>query len=152
MSHMDVFEAAYRVAHDFRPDGAVGLARRLGKNPGTFLNKLNPHQETHHLTLGEAVAMSIAASDARIAQAFAWEVGGVFVRLPPPAGASDLELLTLMLQRDVSGGRFAQTVEQCLEDGRISARDWQAIRDAGVTYVSAFMALMQRFEGMSDAG
>ncbi len=26
---MDVFEAAYRVAHDFRPDGAVGLARRL---------------------------------------------------------------------------------------------------------------------------
>lgn len=151
MSHMDVFEAAYRVAHDFRPDGAVGLARRLGKNPGTFLNKLNPHQETHHLTLGEAVAMSIAAADARIAQAFAWEVGGVFVRLPPPAGASDLELLTLMLQRDEAGGRFAQTVEQCLEDGRISARDWQAIRDAGVTYVSAFMALMQRFEGMSDA-
>jgi len=148
---MDVFEAAYRVAHDFRPDGAVGLARRLGKNPGTLLNKLNPHQETHHLTLGEAVAMSIAAGDVRIAQAFAWEVGGVFVRLPQPAGASDLELLTLMLQRDVSGGRFAQMVEQCLEDGRISARDWQAIRDAGVTYVSAFMALMQRFEGMSDA-
>lgn len=148
---MDVFEAAYRVAHDFRPDGAVGLARRLGKNPGTLLNKLNPHQETHHLTLGEAVAMSIAAGDVRIAQAMAWEMGGVFVMLPPAAGASDLELLTLMLQRDVSGGRFAQTVEQCLEDGRISARDWQAIRDAGVTYVSAFMALMQRFEGMSDA-
>ena len=42
---MDVFEAAYRVAHDFRPDGAVGLARRLGKNPGTLLNKLNPHHQ-----------------------------------------------------------------------------------------------------------
>lgn len=149
---MDVFEAAYRVAHDFRPDGAVGLARNLGENPGTLLNKLNPHQETHHLTLGEAVAMSIASGDVRIAQAFAWEVGGAFVRLPPAAAASDLELLTLMLQRDEAGGRFAQTVEQCLEDGRISARDWQAIRDAGVTYVSAFMALMQRFEGMSDAG
>ncbi len=145
---MDVFEASYRVAHDFRPDGAVGLARRLGKNPGTLLN---PHQETHHLTLGEAVAMSIASGDARIAQAFAWEMGGVFVKLPPKAGASDLELLTLMLQRDEAGGRFAATVEQCLEDGRISARDWQAIRDAGVGYVSAFMALMQRFEGMSDA-
>jgi len=123
---MDVFEAAYRVAHDFRPDGAVGLARRLGK--------------------------SIASGDARIAQAFAWEMGGVFVKLPTRAGASDLELLTLMLQRDEAGGRFASTVEQCLEDGRISARDWQAIRDAGVGYVSAFMALMQRFEGMSDAG
>lgn len=151
MTNMDVFEAAYRVAHDFRPDGAVGLARKLGKNPGTFLNKLNPHQETHHLTLGEAVAMSVAAGDVRIAQAMAWEMGGVFVMLPPAAGASDLELLTLMLHRDEAGGCFAQTVERCLEDGRVSASDWKAIRTAGLGYVTAFMALMQRFEGMSDA-
>lgn len=149
---MDVFEASYRVAHDFRPDGAVGLARRLGKNPGTLLNKLNPHQETHHLTLGEAVAMSVAAGDPRIAQAFAFELGGVFVKLPPRAGASDLELLTLMLQRDEAGGRFASTVERCLEDGEVSARDWKEIRAAGSAYLGAFMALMQRFEGMSDAG
>lgn len=153
MTYMtDVFDAAYRVAHDFKPDGAVGLARRLGKNPGTFLNKLNPHQETHHLTLGEAVAMSVAAGDPRIAQAFAFELGGVFMKLPPRAGASDLELLTLMLQRDEAGGRFASTVERCLEDGEVSARDWKEIRAAGSAYLGAFMALMQRFEGMSDAG
>ena len=72
----------------------------------------------------------------------------------PPAlfFAEFWERRTLHLQRDEAGGRFASTVEQCLEDGRISARDRQAIRDAGVGYVSAFMALMQRFEGMSDAG
>jgi len=149
---MDVFEAAYRVAHDFRPDGAVGIARRIGKNPGTFLNKLNPNQEMHHLTLGEAVAMSIAAADARIAQAFAYELGGAFVPLPPVTAASDLELLTLMLARDEKGGTFASTVARCLDDGRISPRDWKEIRTAGMAYLSAFMALMQRFEGMSDAG
>lgn len=149
---MDVFEAAYRVAHDFRPDGAVGLARRLGKNPGTFLNKLNPNQEMHHLTLGEAVAMSNAAADTRIAQAFAYELGGAFVQLPPSNTASDLELLTLMLARDEKSGTFASTVARCLEDGRISPRDWKEIRTAGMAYLSAFMALMQRFEGMSDAG
>lgn len=148
----DVFDAAYRVAHDFKPDGAVGLARRLGKNPGTFLNKLNPHQETHHLTLGEAVAMSVAADDARIAQAFAFELGGAFVKLPPLHGASDMELLTLMLERDERGGVFAETVMRCLDDGRISPRDWKEIRGAGMAYLGAFMALMQRFEGMSDAG
>lgn len=151
MTNMDVFEAAYRVAHDFRPDGAVGLARRLGKNPGTFLNKLNPHQETHHLTLGEAVAMSIAAADARIAQAFAWELGGAFVKLPPMQGASDMELLNLLLARDEKEGAFADTVMRCLDDGRISAKDWHDIRTAGMAYLGAFMALMQRFEGMSDA-
>ena len=66
MTYMtDVFDAAYRVAHDFKPDGAVGLARRLGKNPGTFLNKLNPHQETHHLTLGEAVLLPAVPRDTK---------------------------------------------------------------------------------------
>lgn len=149
---MDVFEAAYRVAHDFRPDGAVGLARKLGKNPGTFLNKLNPHQETHHLTVGEAVAMSHAAGDTRIVQAMAWEMGGAFVKLPPMEGASDMELLTLLLVREEKEGVFAETVLRCLDDGRISEKDWREIRTAGMAYLGAFMGLMQRFEGMSDAG
>lgn len=147
---MDVFEAAYRVAHDYRPDGAVGLARRMGKNPGTLLNKLNPGQETHHLTLGEAVALSLAAGDTRVAEAFAFELGGVFIKLPAKGAASDLELLNLMLQRDERSGAFSRTVHRCLEDGHISRTDWTQIKAAGMAYLGAFMSLMQRFEGMSS--
>lgn len=44
---MDVLHAAYVVAHEFKPKGAVGLAAKLGVNPGTFLNRVNPEQETH---------------------------------------------------------------------------------------------------------
>lgn len=64
---MDVHDAAYRVAHDFLPDGAVGLARKLGKVPGTFLNQLNPHQETAKLGLGDAVAKQAAVDPRSLA-------------------------------------------------------------------------------------
>lgn len=104
---MDVFEAAYRVAHDFKPDGAVGLARRLGKNPGTFLNKLNPHQDSHSLTIGEAVQISTATGDRRILEAFASTMGcGVFV-LPDGGLACDMALIELLLARDQKIGAFS---------------------------------------------
>lgn len=147
---MDVFEAAYRVAHDFKPNGAVGLARKLGKNPAVLLNKLNPNQETHHLSLGDAVAISHAADDDRIAQAFAWERGGFFVRWPQRSGASDMELLTLWMTREQRSGQFAAVVERCYADGGISEQDWREIKAAGMAYVAAFLELMHRFEGMRD--
>lgn len=145
---MDVFEAAYRVGHDFKPDGAVGLARKMGKNPGTFLNKLNTNTETHQLSLAEALAMSVVAGDSRIAEAFCWELGGFFVAKPECGGMSDLELLTLWLARERKSGGFAEVVDRCFAHGRISEKDWKEIEVAGVAYLGAFLELMYRFKAM----
>lgn len=119
-------------------------------NPGTLLNEVNPNQETHKLGLGDAVAMTVAADDNRILEAFCWARDGFFVKRPADTGASDLELLTLFLNREQRSGRFAEVVERCYADGRISDLDWREIEAAGMAYTAAFLALMFRFKGMRE--
>lgn len=100
---MNVFDAVYRVAHDFADRGAVGLAARIGKNAGTFLNEVSGTCETAKLGLGTAVAMSVAANDARILHAFADALGFVAVRRPAAsAEAGDAALLDLFLSLDIA--------------------------------------------------
>lgn len=145
---MDVFDAAYRVAHDFRPDGAAGLARKLGKNPGTFLNKLNPGQETHKLTLEEAVLVSTATGDRRILEAFAATLGcGVF-ELPAAGWACDSELISLLLRRDQKTGEFARVLDRALEDGRICRAEARELRLWGMRVVQTMVELVARLESM----
>lgn len=148
---MDVFDAAYRVAHDFEPNGAVGLAKLLGKNPGTFLNKLNPNQETHLLNLGDAVQMTVITNDLRILQAFAETVGcGVF-RLPAAGFPCDAELIGLLLTRDEKIGAFGHALDRALSDGHINAREARELRRWGMAVITSMMELIARLEGMSDA-
>lgn len=147
---MDVFEAAYRVAHDFEPNGAVGLARLMGKNPGTLLNKLNPHQETHLLSLADAVQMSTITGDRRVLEAFADTLGcGVFP-LPRGGFACDAELIGLILQRDVKVGEFGRVLDRALADGRINRAEGRALRRWGLEVITAVMELVSRLEAMSD--
>lgn len=118
---MDIFDAAYRVAHDFPDRGAVGLAIKIGKNPGTLLNEISPGCETAKLGLGTALAMSVAANDPRILHAFADALGFVAVRRPTLGdGVADEAILDLFLSRDVRTGSFAETVSAALADGRIT--------------------------------
>jgi len=146
---MDVFDAAYRVAHDFRPDGAVGLARLLGKNPGTLLNKLNPAQETSHLTLEEAVLVSTVTGDRRILEAFAATLGyGVF-ELPKAGYACDTELLTLVLRREQKAGEFARGLDRALEDGDISRAEARELARWGTEVVQKWVELIRRLESMA---
>lgn len=147
---MDVFEAAYRVAHDYQPAGAVGLARALGKNPGTLLNEINPHQETHKLGLGDAVLMSTATGDTRILEAFAATLQHVVVPLPAKGFACDTELIALILKRDQKAGEFARTLDAALADGRISRAEAQQLKHWGLKMVQSMMQLITRLEGMAD--
>lgn len=148
---MDVFDAAYRVAHDF-PGGAVALARVLGKNPGTFLNEVNPGQDTHKLGVGDAVAATIAARDFRILSAFADSCGHLVFPKPPLSCVSDAALLDLFLKRDTALAAFASVIRQALEDGGISAREFNAIKVAGNEYAATVLEIVTRLEGLRNAG
>lgn len=143
---MDVFDAAYRVAHDFEPNGAVGLARVMGKNPGTFLNKLNPHQETHLLNLSDAVQMTVITNDLRILQAFAETVGCGTFRLPPGGFPCDAELIGLLLTRDEKIGAFGHALDRALSDGHINAREARELRRWGMAVITSMMELIARLE------
>lgn len=148
---MNVLDAAYRVAHDFPDRGAVGLAARLDKHPGTFLNELSPGCETAKLGLGTAVAMSLATGDPRILHAFADALGFVAIRRPLPSDeASDQALLDLFLSRDTQVGRFANVVQQALADGRVTPAEMQEICREAYQAVQTILDIRARLAGLVD--
>lgn len=146
---MDVMQAAYRVAHDFEPPhGATGLARKMGLPAGTFLNRVNPEQDSHFLPLPMAVAMSIAANDFRILHAFADTCG--FVAFPKPdfSRVSDASLLEMLLKRDQADGDFAKALADALESGDISPAEFSRIEMEGYEAAAALLELVERVRGL----
>ena len=147
---MDVFEAAYRVAHDFESGGAVGLAQRLGKNPGTFLNELNPAQEGHKLGLGTATAMQSATGDHRILHAMAHTLGEVCFPVPDLSNVSDLALLEHVTKIGVEGGDFYRVLGEALADKRITRRELTALKREAMEFIASIAETLSRVEGLID--
>lgn len=145
---MDVMDAAYRVAHDFKPNGATGLARQMGLPAGTFLNRVNPEQETHSLPLGMAVAMSVASDDFRILHAFADTCGFVAFKKPDFSRVSDASLLEIVLKRDREEGEFAAVLAAALENGQVSPGEFMAIQSEGYEAAAALLELVERVRGL----
>lgn len=146
---MDVFEAAYRTAHDHRPDGAVGMARRLGKTPGTFLNELNPEQEGHKLGLGTATAMQ-AFGDHRILHSMAHTLGEVCFAVPDMSRVSDAALLQLMAKIGQEGGDFYRAFNFALSDGRFTRSDYGNVQREAMEFIAAIAETLARIEGIVD--
>lgn len=146
--HMDVMHAAFLVAHDFKPNGATGLARQMGVPAGTFLNRVNPEQETHTLPVGMAVAMSIAAQDFRILHAFADTCGFVAFKKPDLSNVSDASLLEMMLKRDRAEGDFAQVLAMSLENGQVSSEEVAEIEREAYEAAAAMLELVERIRGL----
>lgn len=147
---MDVLRAAYLVAHEFKPDGAVSLAKKMGVSPGTFSNEVNPEQETHKLGLGRAVAMTTSSQDFRILHAFADTCSHLAIPKPDFSQVSDKALLDLFLERDRRIGEFAETIEKALDDGEVSKRDADEINDAAYALAASVLELAARLKGLCN--
>lgn len=152
---MDVFEAAYRVAHDYqggaaKKGGAVQLAIKMGQNPGTFLNRLNPDQETHKLWLGDAVQMQVVSGDHRILHAMAATLGEVCHPLPDLTDVSDQALLDLICRIGTEGGEFYQAINAGLNRTRFARADYERTREEGLQFIAAIAETMARLEGLVD--
>ena len=145
---MDVMQAAYRVAHDFKQGGATGLARQMGLPSGTFLNRVNPEQDTHTLPLGMAVAMSLAARDFRVLHAFADTCGHLAFLKPDLSRVSDASLLEMVLRRDVTLGAFAGVVESAIDDGAIDPVEMARIEETAYDLAAAVLEMVERLRGL----
>src|SRR4051812_31871314 len=84
---MNVAHAAYDTVHEHE-GGAAAVAARIGVGRQVLVNKLNPQNTTHHLTLDEAVRLIKVTGDFRLMHALADEFKGVFIPLPDQGGAS----------------------------------------------------------------
>lgn len=113
----DPLEAARRLAYDFK-GGIAALARLLGRNPQVLAHQLNPEQEHHNLGLATAIAMTEAADDERILDAWAAQRGKVVIALPE-GSVGEEELFDEVLKLGVLQGDFANQLVKARSDGVI---------------------------------
>lgn len=75
---MGLLDAAYHTVHGYE-GGAPSLAPRVGMNANTLQNKVNPNNETHHLTLVESRNVMAMTKDFRMLHALGRDLGHVCI-------------------------------------------------------------------------
>lgn len=139
---MDVMQAAFNVAEDFRPGHTAGLALAIGKNPTTLAHEL---KETGGAKLGLLTAVKITkyTGDLRVLLAFAAECGQMCVPLPTGLALDADDCMRAMSETGREFGELCQQV--CLSlgnDGQISNNELERIQREGGELMAALQSLM----------
>lgn len=154
---VDIYEAAYRVAHDYvdagdsTKRGVPALAAKTGVPVGTLYNKLNYNESTHHkLTLADVVLISVITGDARILRAFACTLGQVCFPLPKLQHVCDAALLELIIKIGAEGGDFYREINRGLSGKAFTKAQYQKVLKEGHEFIAAIAEAMARLEGLID--
>lgn len=138
VSRSDVLLATYLLGQHHN---ISELARLLGKGPTVLANKMNPECDSHHLNLGEAVAVTELTGDNRILEAWAASRGKVLVDLP--AGAvSDDDLVEQVLLAQSVFGKLMQAIHDARTDGVIDRMEQGQIERVGTQVAEHVLGLI----------
>lgn len=119
---------------------ASDLARKLGVSPNVLGNKLNPDQEFHKLSLGEAVAITEITSDNLILETWANSRG--FILVPVPEGvACDEDLSDQLLKLSEAMGQALGAVRAARADGVIDPIEFEHIKTMMLKVITESKAL-----------
>lgn len=135
----DVLLAAYLVGQSCN---VSDVARKMGKGATVLGNKLNPECDSHHLTLGEAVAVTELTDDERILAAWALLRGKALVTLPSGA-VSDDDLVEQVLLAQSVFGRLMQAIHDARADGVIDSLEQGQIERVGIEATEHVMGLIR---------
>jgi hypothetical protein len=120
--------ACYLAVHD-SSDGLPVIAFKMEKNADTLRKKLDSKQQTHHLTLAEAMHILRLTSDPRILDAICHQAGVVWVdNNVIPGEPADMDILKSGTGLMSSAVQVLTELEKALEDGNIS-QDERAVLD-----------------------
>lgn len=148
---VDLDQAKYDVLHHARSgQGAKTIARLMGANYGTLCNKCNPHVDTHHLTVDEAVSLQYIAGDGRIHEAEGVLLGRASIPVGHHPECSDVELLDAWAKWQQELGETAGALREALAEGRLSAAHVRRVRREMFEDFGAGLELLQRLEGLVD--
>ena len=111
----DVLDVAYQTAHAYN-GGVPALAVRMGVVPGTLLNKVNPNNNSHHLTLREAVEMMELTGDPAVLHAIAARLG--YTAVPAVPDQSEGDPVQALAQLGMAWGDFMNYTGQALANGQ----------------------------------
>ncbi len=110
---MDVLDAAYHTAHGF-PGGVLALAQRMGVNGNTLMQKVSVNNNTHHLTLKEAMAMQEITGNVSILMSMAATLGYDVTRTLP---ANTTDLPALHWQMVLAFGELLEQLAHAMQEG-----------------------------------
>lgn len=123
----DVLLAAYLLG---KRTNISEIARLLGKGTTILANKLNPECDSHHLYLGEAVAITEMTNDNSILEAWAASRGKALVDIPA-GSVSDDDLVEQVLLAQAIFGQLMQVIHDARRDGVIDRLEQAQIERVG---------------------
>ncbi|MGN5160393.1 phage regulatory CII family protein [Aeromonas dhakensis] len=139
VSRPDVLASAYLLGQHHN---ISELARLMGKGATVLANKLNPDCDSHHLNLGEAVAITELTGDNRILEAWAASRGKALVDLP--AGVvSDDDLVEQVLLAQSVFGKLMQSIHDARADGVIDRMEHGQIERIGTQAAEHVLGLIR---------
>lgn len=147
---MNIADAAHITVHDY-PGGSESLGPRVGISAAVLRNKVNPNNDTHHLTLKEADRLIGITADFRILRALAHAHGFLIVKAPDnKRGESDMSVLEQMVGFMVASGAYGQEIQTALADGAVDRMELERVVRAGQAVMTCVAETNQRLEGMTE--
>ncbi|ARP86280.1 phage regulatory CII family protein [Bordetella genomosp. 9] len=145
---MNTTDAAYATVHDY-PGGSESLGPRVGISAAVLRNKVNPNNDTHHLTYAEAIRISGLTGDVRMIEAWAALHDRILVPVPQ-AGTSDMDVLSDTCSLVTQVGEYMKTIHTALSDGRVDQKEISAIRQQAIEAMAKVATLVACLEGMAE--
>ena len=146
-------QAIYDTIHGYKGsgghNGAVGLAARIGMNPGTLNNKAYPGND-HHLTLRESIPIQRETRDFRILAEYAACLDHAIIPIGDFSRTGDAELLNLYCTYHMEIGETAEAVLEALQQGAISRQLVRKIRRELIEDMQAGLAFLARIEALAE--
>ncbi len=135
----DVMAAAYELGHQHN---ISEIARQIGKSPVVMANKLNPDCDSHHLTLGEAVAITELTDDNKILNAWAQLRGKLLVDMPEGA-VNDEDLADQVMMVQAVFGQMMRVIHDARKDGVIDRIEQADIEQIGTEAAQMVIGLIK---------
>jgi len=107
------------------PGGISGVARRIGRPTVQLMNRLNPHDDSHHLILLDLQAVMDATGDTSALDDLCRMNGGRFVTRTEERADS---VLAAVLKSDDKHGDIAHAIRAAYADNVLTTEERMAIR------------------------
>ncbi|VVD63543.1 hypothetical protein PPN31114_00227 [Pandoraea pneumonica] len=146
---MNITDAAHALVHDY-PGGSESLAPRLGMSAAVLRNKVNPNNETHHLSLKEAVKAADVTNDDRVLEAWAASRGYALVKIPNIAECCDSAIVEMMARAWETHGAVGKEIVKTLEDGRVEFQEVVRVKGSIFNHAQVLFNIAARLEGMAE--
>ena len=141
---LDVRDAAYHTAHSF-PGGVPALAQRMGMSQNTLAHKVSLNNDTHHLSLREAVTMQEVTGDVRILHSMAGALGYACVSLRTDSAGSTLAEVMHMAKEF---GDVLESINSAVADGRVTPNEMQDCERQAAELMAALNNVLATVRGM----